>query len=313
MASVDRCEKEFREFHRQYRKIPSYKELSDDCCVVGNYTGEEITLTLMAIIHGDEVAGLAVLNQVLAKLLNGFPLSLSVAFVLGNYRATKKNKRFLARDLNRCFSSQTTDLWEEKRAQEIAKVLSRSKFLLDFHQTAYRSDSSFSIFPFSAENVAWSQKVHQGKPMVTRFDGAFSAEGMSSDEYALQKGGTGITIELGKKGFDKQQIIHGLQVAMRAIAFVHSGESLTTEAGGELYTIAQRVRYPRDGNYQLSAGLYNFKAVEAGECLAHVQGEKVLSQVDGYVLFPKYQINPKAPHSDVCHVLTKSYYEKFPE
>jgi len=97
----------------------------------------DIDLAVMAITHGNETAGLAAVNEWLSQLnYSWVNLDIRLAVLLGNVPAAKAGVRFLERDLNRSFA-RTGELttWEEKRASELGKVMSRSRYFLDLHQT----------------------------------------------------------------------------------------------------------------------------------------------------------------------------------
>ena len=307
---IRRSAEEYSAFHTLASKL-SARRLADDAYVIGAAPQDEvIDLALMGITHGDEVAGLALMNELLRKLSDDTKLRISLALILGNYQATKRGVRFIERDLNRCFDLGDDATLEAKRAHQLAPLLQRCRYLIDFHQTAARSEHSFSIFPFSEPNLAWARAVHGDYPIVTRLgeNRQFSTAGMCTDEYVLQQGGVGITIELGQKSYEQSQVNHALAVALRAITQVEQGGITTTDrAVTDLYTLAQTLHYPDDGVFQL-APMHNFKPLMKGELLATFSNQQVTCAVDGYALFPKYHINRSAPPSEICHVLKKIRY-----
>lgn len=309
---------EYEEFHQLADKLAAHK-CADDAYIIGERAGG-IDLALMGITHGDEVAGLALMNELLRKLLrqrhDNVKLPISLALILGNYQATMKGVRFIERDLNRCFDLRDNTSLEGQRAHQLAPLLQSCRYLIDFHQTAERSAHSFSIFPFSEKNLAWARAVHGDYPIVTRFGAGeqFSAAGMCTDEYVLQQGNIGITIELGQKGYDPPQIKHGLKVACQAVtqvaqvAQVAQGGITTARTPIDLYITAETVNFPDDGVFQLAPDLYNFKPLAKGDLLATFSDQQLTCAIDGYALFPKYHINRSSPPSEICHVLKKLRY-----
>jgi len=108
----------------------------------------EFDLVVLALVHGVEVGGISVVNQVLEKLKSQVAkCSARVAFVLGNVPAAVAGKRFLERDLNRSFASATRSKAEERRAEFLESILKRGRYLLDIHQTREFSPTPFFIFP----------------------------------------------------------------------------------------------------------------------------------------------------------------------
>ena len=78
-----------------------------------------IDLTVMAVTHGNEVAGIAVINRLLEHIQENVDfLSFSLGIILGNTPASRENVRFRQRDLNRSFDfkgeSNTYEVHEQR-------------------------------------------------------------------------------------------------------------------------------------------------------------------------------------------------------
>ncbi len=276
--------------------------------------GKDIALTLIGLTHGNEWAGVAVLNEVLGQVAAGdVPLTAPVAFILGNPWAALENKRFLERDLNRCFGRAAPQHREELRAQVLSEVLQRTYRLVDFHQTMRPSDRAFFIFSYLPESLAFAGLVAPELTVVTHWSGGFSAEGMCSDEYVNKSGGRGITIELGQNGFDPMQIATGAAAARGAISamapLLLSRTEVPRFSPRELYTWAQIVPWPKAGVVTLDEGWDNFAAVEAGARLGDLDGQALLAPASGRMLFPKYlsreqqQVLAARP-TELCRIMT---------
>ena len=310
MQQRERLESEFAKFHSNVKKLSAcgYQVQAEieNGYVIMPPEGEGIELTLMALTHGDEVAGLAVLTELLEFLRAGVVvLRGGLALVLGNYAAALAGKRFLQRDLNRSFALQdSSEDGEAQRAHEIITLLKRTKHLIDFHQTTEPCMTSFAIFPFQRRSLALAQLVLQEQPVVTRFGGRFSQDGMCSDEYVQEQGRVAITVELGQKGFDAGQIAQGVLVALRGLASVNT-ELVCGEVTVPVYTFTQEVNCSQGSEVELVEGLYNFQKVVQGEQLAVVDGQVVVAEQDGVVLFPKYKFARHHPPSELCHVLQR--------
>ena len=281
------------------------QQLTRDAYAVAGNMNHEIDLVLMALVHGNEYGGVAVLDRIIRLLSSGYPLQIRLVLVLGNYRAATLGERFVDRDLNRCFGKKDADTHEGRIATELNEILAKARFLVDFHQTVAHCPHSFAIFPFSADNVAFAHHLDPRGAIVTRFGGNFSADGMCSDEFVLQRGGVGITVELGQAGFCSSQVTRGFWLACRALGLVNSGQPLPSLIAPtrDVYTFTQVVPYRAD--YRLVDDLYNFKLVTRGQCLAQTDTDTGVINVrdDGYVLFPKYDF--KIPPSELCHVVEK--------
>lgn len=101
------------------------------------------TITIFAWIHWDEISWINALNELLKKFekkeltLKNWKLNL---VTLCNIKANKENKRFISKDLNRCFKK--SNLWEnpeEIRALELMNILDESDILLDLHSTSAKA------------------------------------------------------------------------------------------------------------------------------------------------------------------------------
>lgn len=259
---------------------------------------KDIALTLMGITHGNETAGIAVLNSLLALLSSGsLRLEIPVAFLLGNPWAAREDKRFLERDLNRSFNRAHPEAKEERRAAELAEVLKRTDFIVDFHQTTKPSDRPFFIFPYTKPSFAFARELAPRQTIITHWGKPFSVEGMCSDEYVNSQGGTGISLELGQNGFDPYQIGGGVESGIWAMRTVtdrwkggHPDPFARARADNdpEIYTWAGVVPWPEEGFVDLDEGWTNFKPVEAGQRMGTVDGKPLVAPVGGRMLFPKY-------------------------
>ena len=277
--------------------------------------GKEVGLTLMGLTHGNELAGVAVINEVLAHLGAGnIALKIPLAIILGNPWAAKENRRFLERDLNRSFGCGSATLKEEVRAKELTSVLDKTAFLLDLHQTTRPSDRPFFIFGYNERNYEFARAISPRLTIVTHWGKPFSNEGMCTDEYVISKGGTGISLELGQNGFDSYQIAVGVEACLWAIRVATAelnSESIAHRASShtsELYTWAEIMRWPAHGFVELNAGLNNFAEVHVGDILGRCDGEPVRAGASGRILFPKYlsraeQEKLSVRPSELCRVM----------
>jgi len=270
---------------------------------------DKIDLCFMALTHGNEVAGLAVINELAFALSYGLlkgPLRLGLA--VANSQAALKDKRFIERDLNRSFNlTKAPELLEEKRARELEKGLVKCRYLIDFHQTIEASSEAFAIFPYERACFELARSVASDLAIVTHWGKSFSKDGACSDEYVNKNGGVGITIELGQKGFSSYQEALGFRVAAKAIACVETkldtGKWIASEHPARIYTWAEVIDFP-EGKAGLDQGWYNFKEVRKGERLGYYPGGEICAGVSGPILFPKYVKRESDPKpKEICRIL----------
>lgn len=293
----------------------------------------DVALTLGAIIHGNETAGLEVLTRFLEDVLTGsVPLLRKIGIALGNVAAARLDQRFIDRDLNRSFGMNTPDSTQEsKRAKQIEQLLRRTEFFLDLHQTREPSKTPFFIFPWQQRSYDFAQSISPKLPIVTHWGGSFSKDGKCSDEYVNSCGGTGITLELGQCGFSESQIAIGIDAIRSAMIAKNCVETSTlnwsisslgselipTEFCGAMYTWNGTIAYPQSGSVQLNDGLINFQRIKKDLILGWHDDEALRSPVDALILFPKY-IRPGSPDenlarpAELCRFLKQINLEDVP-
>jgi succinylglutamate desuccinylase len=222
---------------------------------------KRIGLTVMAITHGNELAGLKVVNEVLVFLQKAqIKLSYPVCFALGNPAACSRNQRFIESDLNRSFGRQSEPATaEQRRARELEPLLRDSLFFLDIHQTREPSKEPFFIFPYTKLGLAFAGEIDRDIPVVTHWGKPFSKDGQCTDEYVNAQGGTGITIELGQNSFSTFSTGAGFRAVLKAILTVK--EYLETQSfqctpdQQQLYTWSEIIEYPSSGEARLTPGV----------------------------------------------------------
>lgn len=304
-----------------------------DAWIVGN-AGDgagRCSLTLLGLIHGNEVAGVAVLNEIAGHLVATGAVSRmqgAVAFVLGNREAALAGRRFVDCDLNRSFGRNAPKLREERRAREIEDLLKRTDVLLDFHQTSQPSDRPFFIFPYTPGGFEFSRRIAPHAAVVTRVGERFSSEGMCSDEYVIAQGGIGTTLELGQNGFGLGSVSVGAMAGLRAWVLSQGGaledtqffasESALSGCGetGDVWTYSGGVPYPATGSVTVEPGWTNFAYVARGQVLGRCSEAPgvVCAPESGRILFPAYltpeQLEGRLPRpKEICKILTPTSRE----
>ena len=284
------------------------------------------SLCCLALIHGVEVAGIAVQNEVFRRILSGqVQLHVDVVFGLGNIEAARRGVRFIDRDLNRSFpmgEAVFSKGIEGLRAQELAAILDDTSFLIDLHQTREKVETPFFIFPFHREGYQWALNLNLSLPIVTHWGSSFSKDGCSSDEYILKKGGAGVTLELGQNGFVTESIDTGVMAISRALNLLARSQVHPAEKGPigfdastqapQLYTWARTV-YNDHPERKLIEGLTNFKAIKADEVLYTEGGKPCVAGEEGVILFPQYPASDGVVRSsELCRIAKRIREEDLP-
>ena len=329
---------ELERFHQTLsmalHRLPSVSLAPDTICVsaegdqalLSANPHSQINMSILGVVHGNEIAGLPVLTTLLQKILDGsIRVTKPVALGLGNAPAALAGMRFLDRDLNRSFGNASLGASREgSRARELQGLLCRTRYLLDVHQTREPSETAFFIFPFARKSFDFARMISPGLPVVTHWSGSFSQDGMCTDEYVNSKGGTGITIELGQAGFEPAQIATGVASALHALhvtgsASVRELPAIDVKPGfkGAVYTWAGTIPYPKDGEVRLVPDLKNFQQVRAGDVIGSWGDTAITCPFNGRILFPKY-IRPGTPDAsaprpaELCRVIRTVTEQELP-
>lgn len=262
---------------------------------VNNSTSiKDVDICYVGLTHGDEVAGLSILNSLMEMMVEDITnLTSKMAFVLANVPAALQNRRFLERDLNRAFCVSSPKYKEEYLAMKLEPFFFRCKYIIDLHQTIQPSLTPFFIFEYyDPKQIQILSGLALNIPVIISLD-TFSHEGLGIEEFVKPHGGITFTIELGRKGFDPDQIENGLKLCLEISRVIESVESNIipqidlTQLNNRIYTWDYVGRYD-DTNSRLDDGWMNFSNVEEGQRLGISGGQIIESPSNGKIMFPKY-------------------------
>ncbi|MGZ3726322.1 MAG: hypothetical protein ACXWQQ_11000 [Pseudobdellovibrio sp.] len=261
-----------------------------------NRSAKSLKLGLTALIHGNEILGLPIMNTLIQALLDGFiGVDYEIYFGLGNLPAAYENKRFLQKDLNRCFGQKETETVEGRRARELEKyLLNEVDYLVDLHQTVQPVPSPFFIFQYASKNCFTHLALMNEKyPAVVQFEAIGDNEGLSADEYLRGLGRFGATFELGKIGFDDDKFHAGatacwlfMEKLTQQKSFDQIAERPIQQTEFPMFQMGDRFLATDDESCLLPS-LQNFTEIEKGQVLGVSRSGPILAPSSGAVLFPK--------------------------
>ena len=244
------------------------------------------TLTLCTLVHGNEVGGIEVFLKLLEEIYSKrLIVKSNLRLILGNVEAYLEDKRFLETDLNRAFGLDEHEKKEELRAREFESFLRDSDVLIDIHQTIGPTSNPFYIFEYEKKSYNLARYLHPTLPIVA-ITKKRNFKGKTSTAYTIGNGGMGITIETGQKAIEETQISLGVLIARKAIE-TDFEENLPVAPLSNTYQFSQIINNP-EGTFELVSKYSNFDPVKKDELLAKNADEKVYSEVEGKILFPKY-------------------------
>jgi succinylglutamate desuccinylase len=256
----------------------------------------KVNAGFMALVHGNEILGLPILNQILENLLNGqLKTSSDLYFALGNIQAAFADKRFLEKDLNRCFNEKSEETLENRRALVLEKYfLDKVDYLLDLHQTVQKSDTAFFIFQYSSLNcLSHLSLMNTNTPTILQFENIGDQKGLSSDEYVRLRGRFGTTLELAQIGLNQTYFKLGYSACEKLIlnlGLIENFESplqpTADKLNYEIFEISNRIVATHDKSI-LNSELKNFSFVEKNQPIGRSEEAVVTAPESGLLLFPK--------------------------
>ncbi len=149
-------------------------------------------IVVLAGVHGNEICGIKAFDKLISTLKIDAG---KVTFIYSNLEAIKQNKRFIEKNLNRCFfQEQDKDIknsLEGKTAKEIIPYLEKADTMLDVHASASPNSQPFVICD---ESLIREANIFDVKLVVCNFD---EFEPGSTDYYMNQLSKKGFGIECG--------------------------------------------------------------------------------------------------------------------
>lgn len=241
-------------------------------------------LFLSALVHGNEVGGIHVVNQFAKKIIEQkIKIPHSFFFCLGNIEAAQKGIRFVERDLNRSFVAPSTELLEEKLAARISNYVKDCAFCIDLHQTNEDAVTPFMIFLYTGEKMSFARQMNREIPIIVSTEERHK-DGSTLDFYCYKHNIISLTLELGKTGFHEKQVEFGVSYLLN---YLNLSKLNPDEPFKNVYRVVDTI-YWFDDRIILNPGYFNFSMVKHNEILGKKGEVDYPSPYNGVMLFPKY-------------------------
>lgn len=288
----------FRNFAGKISEFGQIELLAEDIFKFTPQTENKTTVSsgFMALVHGNEILGLPILNRTLQNLLSGqLQTGAELYFALGNVPAALADKRFLEKDLNRCFNENSEETLENQRALVLEKhFLDKLDYLLDFHQTVQKSDTAFFIFQYSSLNCfSHLNLMNTQTPTILQFENIGDQKGLSSDEYIRLRRKFGTTLELAQIGLNQTYFELGYKACEKLILnlaeiknYKNNCKPFAEKLNYQIFEISNRIVAEEDQSI-LHSQLKNFSFVERGQPIGQSEKGAITSPETGLLLFPK--------------------------
>lgn len=292
--------------------------------IIGKYKGSEPgpLLVITAAMHGNEPAGVKALD-LLFKMLEVEPITNpdfkyngEIIGLIGNVKAFTEKKRFVQKDINRCWhrdyvnkllqkdksSLQNEDFEIRDILDSVSDEINRTNpdklYLLDLHTTS--SDGGiFCIATRDSESIDIAHKIH-APVIVGLLDGI---SGTTLHYFNRENKGIETTAIAFEGGHHDDPLAVNRCIAatinfMRAVGVINGDDVenrhdyILKEYSKNLPDVVNvKYRYHVEDNsrWQMKPGYRNFQKISAGEILAKYNGENVMAVSDGLLLMPLYQ------------------------
>ncbi|MGE0555819.1 MAG: succinylglutamate desuccinylase/aspartoacylase family protein [Gemmatimonadales bacterium] len=272
--------------------------------------------TLLAIgsLHGNEPAGVRALERVARKLAEHRPAFRGRFVALsGNRAALATGQRYLAADLNRCWTPETIarlrrgapaddEPAELHEAAELLAAIERCRgegvtYVLDLH-TASGASAPFAVLADTLANRRFARLL--GLPIILGLEEQLDGTLLS---YLETLGFVTSGCEGGRHA-DPAAIDHleaatwlalagaGILAPAELQAEVERARALNQAAGRALPAVSE-IRYRHaiapENEFRMEPGFQSFQAVAAGQLVGHERSGPIVAPFGGRIMLPLYQ------------------------
>ncbi len=260
------------------------------------------SVVIMGAVHGNERIGVDII-EALKKLLEKVEIFGEIYLIIANPKAYEKNLRFIDCDLNRLFSNNFEQIKkkkkkelmiEEKRAIEIAPILSKADYLLDIHSTIKKSIPF--VYVENSKSHLKLAKVFRAKYIISSLDSCQAKSLHSSaDNFVDKHNGLGITYETGwQKDYAVfPHVLKKTKIFLKSVAssFLDFPVEDKKEKDHSEQIFIYKEIIPQKENFTFSMDYQNFDFLKKGEILAREGEDKIIIEKDSYIIFPKINIH----------------------
>lgn len=238
------------------------------------------TLVVLAGVHGNEVCGVKAFDNLIPNLEIA---SGKVYFIYANLEAISQNKRFVEKNLNRCFlkeqSEEIAQSLEGKTAREIIPYLEEADVMLDVHASFTKDSRPFVICD---ESQIMEAGIFDSDLVVCNFD---EFEPGSTDYYMNLQKKKGFGFECGFLGDPKTQEIAEKSIINFLIYFgAIKGETRLNE---QMKLKLNGLYKNRNGAFKLARYFPDFEKLIDRTLIGYDGSEKVYAEEGSVILFAR--------------------------
>lgn len=242
--------------------------------IINIYGRGKPAVALIGCLHGNEIVGKKVIDNIAKeKIIKG-----TLITVIGSPLAVEKNKRFIEKDLNRCFPGKKNGIMEERNAYLIMQAIRKADYVIDMHSTTTQGPD-FAIIVNNSKMINKLSKIIGFKELVVAPKGIIDTTVINFCN--------GVTFEFNKSKYKKsvKKPISDIKRCLAALGLIR-GNTIKKPRNPEQYKIYDSEKRPK--GFIMSDKIKNFHLVKKGSMLGKVGGREILAKEDFYpVLFGK--------------------------
>lgn len=241
------------------------------------------TLAVICGIHGNEKVGVVVVK----KMLNSLKIKQGKLFlIIANPTAVKLNKRYINKNLNRCFhKSNRGNSPEDKIARKIMKILSTCDAVLDLHAYNDKKGEPFVICSKKNINIA---RIFGTK--IISFNWEKTPSG-ATDGYMDSLGKIGICLECGTVNNYKKFIPFTKRSVLRFLSHFNliSGIQNTNKKTKhkQILLKIKKIIKAQTNTYFFSKKFKSFELLKAGQAYLQDGKKKYIANKKEIIVFPR--------------------------
>jgi succinylglutamate desuccinylase len=238
------------------------------------------TIAIFSGIHGNEKAGVWAMDELVEEIN---PERGSVYFVYANPEAIEKDVRFVEKNLNRLFTKENKgETKEEKRAQELMKILDECDALLDLHAFHNEGGEPFVICEENSFEIAKKLDVPVISCGWTKF-----GEG-ATDEYMYAQGKVGICLECGPIPDSKKYVSFAKKAVLQFLQYFEVISSQVSYDDYEKRIIeAVEIIKKESDDFKFNREFKEFEKLVSGEEIATDGEKKYIAKENQVIIFPR--------------------------
>ncbi len=227
-------------------------------------------ILLNILTHGDELAGKRVADGISERypqlLKNGLDI------IIANELAYQQGKRYVDSDLNRVFPGKPDGNYEERRAYELAPIVSSYDFVIDVHSTESGTEDTVIVTKIDEET---KDALIAVSPRYILF------MNIKPDKSLISRAKVGIAFEMGKDADEKtvEKTMQGIESLLTYAKLTSVEKTLGHRT--EAFEVFQEIVKPK--NARLNADIKNFHRIETGSIYAKSKdGSPIKAEFDFY-------------------------------